>query len=160
MKQITPKKVSIGGVDYYITPFPAFYATNLSGDVSAVAVPVLSGLLPLFSSEVKDLSEIDFEKVLPPLAKALSELNGDKVEDLMRKLLINKGNIAYEMTDEEGKQVQDRLTYDSANEIFCQNVFDMYKLAWEVINLNYGGFFGKAPSLFGDQGKVIKVKKK
>ena len=150
MKQLTPKKVTIADVDFFITPFGAFYASNLSGEIMAVLAPILTGLSALLSpsGEEINIENIKVEEALPKIAPVLSTLDGDKLETLLRKLLINKGNISYSMT-EDGIAHTGKLTYDEANEIFCQDILGMYRLAWEVIDLNYGSFFGKKPVLSG-----------
>ena len=41
------------------------------------------------------------------------------------------------------------LTEDLANEVFCEDVQDMFLLAFEVIRTNYNGFFKKLGGRFG-----------
>ena len=48
----------------------------------------------------------------------------------------------------EGEKVR-LLTEDLANEIFCEEVQDMFILAFEVIRTNYNGFFKKLGNQFG-----------
>ena len=57
----------------------------------------------------------------------------------MKKLLNDYENVSVEGDATEGKTM--RLTYDLANEVFCGDVQDMYILCFEVIKLNYSGFF-------------------
>ena len=49
------------------------------------------------------------------------------------------------------------LTEDLVNERFCGDVQDMYILAFHVIRINYGGFFGK---LGTQSGKVAELAQK
>lgn len=155
MRQLTPKKVTIADKDFFITPFAAFYAANLSGEIMAVLAPILTGLTAILSSGGEEISleNIKIDEALPKIAPALSSLDGDKVETILRKLLINKSNISYSY-NEDGVEYKGKLTYDEVNEIFCQDIFGLYKLAWEVIDLNYGSFFGKAPVLSGSPDVV------
>ena len=41
------------------------------------------------------------------------------------------------------------LTEDLANEVFCEDVQEMFMLAFEVVRSNYNGFFKKLGDLFG-----------
>ena len=41
LKQLEPKKETIGGLNFYIRPFPAMVAANLTGDLASLLTPVL-----------------------------------------------------------------------------------------------------------------------
>lgn len=47
LKQLEPKKETIGGLNFYIRPFPAMIAANLTGDLASLLTPVLAALMPL-----------------------------------------------------------------------------------------------------------------
>ena len=162
MKQRTPKKVTIADIDFFITPFAAFYAANLSGEIMSVLAPILSGLAGLLTSNMNgeefSLTDIKVEDAAGKLAPALAELDGDKLETLLRKLLINKGNISYSYS-EDGIEYSGKLTYDEVNELFCQDVMGLYRLAWEVISLNFGNFLSKVPARSGNLGAVTVLRK-
>lgn len=44
LKQLEPKKETIGGLNFYIRPFPAMVAANLTGDLASLLTPVLAAL--------------------------------------------------------------------------------------------------------------------
>ena len=150
MKQQEAVRESIGDYNFYIRPFPALTAANMTGDLAGLVTPLLGALAPLvgkqLSKEDGKVMDTEVEDVAPAIAGAFSSLTGDKLENLMKKLLVNSKNISYEGIDDEKPQV---LTYDALNEIFCGNVQDMFILAFKVIKLNYSGFFGKLTSRFG-----------
>ena len=154
MKQLDPIEKVIGENKFYIRPFPAFVAANISGELWSVLTPILGGLAPVLMHE-GDVSNMDMESVLPLLSSALTSLSGDKFESIIRKLLTNHKNIAVENEDTEGKAVM--LTYDLANEVFCGEVQDMYVLCFEVIKLNYSGFFKKIGDRFGNLSQLSKT---
>ena len=166
MKRLETKVVEINDVKYYISPFGAFYASNLSGEIIALIAPLIGSLAPLVgkngdnNGEEGGILDMKVEDALPAITEAFNSLSGDKIEQLMKKLLINQKNIAVEYTDEDGNEVAEKLDYDLANELFCMGLQDMYMLAFEVIKLNYSGFFKKAPDLFGKADGVIKIRKK
>ena len=167
MKQANFIEKTIGEHKFYIRPFPAFVAANISGELAAVIGPMLSGISGLIgnldtsslaegNSESFNIMDVDIDKALPSFSNAFSSLSGDKFERLMRKLLINSENISV-----EGPCTQDtikRMDMDLANEIFCGEVQDMFILCFEVIKINFGGFFKKLGPLFGNlQGRFQKA---
>lgn len=149
MKQMEITRKVIGDNAFYIKPFPAFVAVNISGDLAAVLSPLLGGIATLFGgtaaqaqsgeTDSTNIMDMDVSEAVPVLANAFSSLSGDKFERLMKKLLIDYENVSVEGDATEGKTM--RLTYDLANEVFCGDVQDMYILCFEVIKLNYSGFF-------------------
>lgn len=165
LRQMEPKKVTVGGIDFYIKPFPAMKSANLSGELAAMLLPLFTALIPLLGKSItgegkesesdNGLLDIEVEDAAPELGKAFSSLSGDKVELLLRKLLIVNKNIVVEIPDEEsGETEQTTLDEDTLNEIFCGEVQDMFILAFEVIRLNFNGFFKKVGALSGKAGKV------
>lgn len=150
MKQQEAVREAIGDYNFYIRPFPALTAANMTGDLAGLVTPMLGALAPLvgkqLSKEDGNLMDTEVEEVAPAIAGAFSSLTGDKLENLMKKLLVNSKNISYEGINDEKLQL---LTHDALDEIFCGNVQDMFILAFKVIKLNYSGFFGKLTSRFG-----------
>ncbi len=47
LKQVTPTKVPVGDMEFYIRPFPAFKAANITGELASVLTPLLGMLVPL-----------------------------------------------------------------------------------------------------------------
>lgn len=166
MKQQEVTHKAIGGIDFYITPFSAFTSARISGDLASVLAPVLGSFAPLVKgmdpNEVgdktsdNDIMNMDMEEALPAISDALSQLDGDKIERLMKELLINYKNIAYD--NENGET--ERLTFDSANEVFCGEFQDMLLLCWEVIKINFGGFFKKIAGRSGNLREFTEQAKK
>lgn len=161
MKQLDSHSKAIGENTFYIRPLPAFKAANLSGELATLILPLLSGLLPLYDGENAgldveniDLFDIDLEKAAPTISGAFSSLSGDKLEAILKHLLIAGKNISVDTPDSEKTQL---LTEDLANELFCGDVQDMFLLAFEVIRTNYKGFFKKLTGRFGTvMGAIMK----
>ncbi len=132
---------------FYIRPFGAFVAANVFGEVTGFLSPIIGSIAPDVSDmDVKSLLDIDAEKLAPSIAKGLNGLiTGYKVEEILKKLLVNYKNISVEV---DGKEVQ-HLTLDLADELFCGELQDMFILAIEVIKANYNGFFRNLGDLFG-----------
>lgn len=160
MKQFEPRVRKIGENTFYVRPFPAFVATNISGELAAVITPLIGNLAPLFNKvdagEGNGLLDVDVVEAAPAIAGAFSSISGDKLESLMKKLLVRYKNISVEMYDSTEAQV---LTEDLVNELFCGDVQEMFILAFEVIRTNYNGFFAKLGNLSGSVFELMnKVK--
>lgn len=165
MKQMEVTVKKIGDSTFYIKPFPAFVAVNISGDLASVLSPLLGGVAALVGSsngkedsedKPKNIMDVDVEDALPALTSAFSSISGDKFERLMKKLLINSQNISVECEATDGKVKL--LDYDLANEVFCGDVQDMYILCFEVIRLNFRGFFEKIGTQFGSLKELLQKK--
>lgn len=151
MKQMEPISVKVGDYKFYITPFPAFKAANLTGELASVLAPLLGILAPLVSDD-KDLGDVDVNEAAKAMS-GCSAISGDKLELLMKKLLIG-GHIVVELPDEDGNIEPQRLDMDIANEVFCGEVQDMFILCFHVIKLNFNGFFKKLGGLSGKEKSV------
>lgn len=159
MKQMEVIEKKIGENTFYIRPFGAFVAANISGDLAAIITPMLGALGPLvgnlgdnatpesLASGDFNIMDMDVDKALPVLSNALSSLSGDQFEAMMKKLLIQHGNVSVEGAA-TGNTVK-MLDYDTANEVFCGELQDMFILCFEVIKANFGGFFKKLGARFG-----------
>ena len=154
MKRMEVTEKQIGENTFYLRPFPAFTAANISGELAALITPMISGLAPIFGGKSMDqVMDMEMEDALPALSDAFSSLSGDKVERLMKKLLIDHKNISVD-NPETGKT--EVLNLDLANEVFCGDVQDMFLLCFEVIKINFSGFFKKLGAQFGDLRGLLK----
>lgn len=164
LRQTEPIRETVGGYDFYICPFPAFRAANLTGELAAILMPVLAALVPLVEKGGKNkddgLMDIDVSEAAPEIGKAFEGISGDKLEVLLRKLLVVNRNIIVELeNDQTGEKEQEYLTEDIANELFCGELQNMFILAFHVIKYNFNGFFKKAGTLSGKAGAVEKLRK-
>lgn len=158
MKQLESREVTVGENIFYIRPLPAFKAANLSGELAALVLPLVTGLTSLIPAGTtaenmgNGLFDIDAKDAGPAISAAFSSLSGDKIEAILKHLLIAGKNISVEVP---GERVQ-ILTEDLANEVFCEDVQDMFILAFEVIRTNYNGFFKKLGGRFGPVVEALK----
>ena len=154
LKQMETTKEIVGGFNFYISPFPAFKAANLTGELASVLAPLLGALAPLVSDNKEgSLMDVDAAQAAEALSNC-TNISGDKMEKLMQKLLLG-GHIVVELPDEEGETKAQRLDIDTANEIFCGEVQDMFILCFHVIKLNFNGFFKKIAGLSGKAKSAI-----
>ena len=150
LKQVEPTMETVGENKFYITPFAAFKAANLTGELASVLAPLLGVLAPLVNDG--SLMDVDAGKAAEAMANCTA-IDGDKLEKLMKKLLLG-GHITVEFTNEDGEPEGERLNEDLANEIFCGDVQDMFVLCFHVIKLNFNGFFKKIAGLSGKVGSA------
>lgn len=155
LRQLETKEVVIGEITYYIRPFGAFQAANLTGELAAVLAPIFGAIVPLAAgiSGEQGLLDVDAGKAAEAIANCTS-LNGDKLEKLIRKLLLG-GHISLEIEDEEGRKEAQRLDLELADEIFCGEVQDMFLLCFYVIQINFNGFFKKFANQSGKDGLAV-----
>lgn len=150
LKQAEPRHEQVGGYDFYITPFAAFKAANLTGELASVLAPLLGALAPLVGDG--NLMDIDAGKAAEAMMNC-NAINGDKIEKLMKKLLLG-GHIAVEIENDDGEKEGARLDEDMVNELFCGEIQDMFILCFHVIKLNFNGFFKKFAALSGKAGSA------
>ena len=156
LRQAEPAVEKVGGRKFYITPFAAFKAANLSGELASVLAPLLGALAPLIPDgdgvglEGGGLMGVDAARAVEALS-GCQGISGDRMEKLMKKLLLG-GHITVEFTDEEGVAEGERLDEELANELFCGDVQDMFALCFHVIRLNFNGFFKRFAGPYGKEG--------
>lgn len=180
MKRMERTEKVIGENTFYIAPFAAFTAANISVELTAILSPMIGSMgavvgeidmkeamkaanQPSFDTEnasekaggfaVEDIMNMDVGKLMPALARAFGSLSGDKFEHLMRRLLVDNQNISVQGEVTEGRTVN--LTADLANEVFCGEIQDMLLLCYEVIKVNFSGFFKKLGAQFGRQLRAM-----
>jgi hypothetical protein len=145
MKQLDTATKTIGDNVFYIKPFPAFKAANISGQLFALLGPLVGPALAGGGEEESDTeSALDKE-----ITGALSSVSGDQIELMLKSLLTRHGNIHISIDG-----AAEILTEDLANEVFCGELQDMFILAAEVIKVNFRGFFGRLGSLSGVREKL------
>ena len=157
MKQHDIKRTRIiDGNTFYVRPFGAFTSANLSGEVTSLVVPIIGSVAPAFlgasTGEDFSLGDVDLETIAPALVKGLESFSGDKVEALLKKLLVKHNNVSVQLEGERDAQI---LTEDLADEVFCGETQGLFVLAVDVIMANYSGFFKKAAGVFGGQLKGL-----
>lgn len=156
LKQLEPTVQVVAGCKFYITPFSAFKAANLTGELASTLAPLLGALAPLAGNG--NIMDIDASKAGEAMSNCTG-ISGDKIEKLMRSLLLG-GHIVIEENQEFGIEEAAKLDEDIINEVFCGNVQDMFILCFHVIRLNYKGFFGKLTDLSGKAGAGVVAKMK
>lgn len=156
MKRNDPITKTIGDYNFYIRPFGAMTASKMTGDLAALVTPMLGAVAPLIgkslNAEDGSLLDINVEDLGPVLSNAFSSLTGDNLERMMGELLIDHKNIYFDSVDSHETKLLNR---DELDEIFCMELQDMFLLAFEVLKLNYSGFFRKLASRYGNLDEIM-----
>lgn len=163
VKMMQPTEKKIGRCTFYIYPLPAFTAARLSTEVIGLLSPLVGGIVRAFkgagnddsgddSTEKKNLLDMDVSEAAPYIAGSFSSLSADKVEGLIRALLLG-GQVAVR---EEDSTDAEYLTEDKCNEVFCGNTQNMFVLAFYVLKENYGDFFESIGSQSGNATEAVK----
>jgi hypothetical protein len=143
MKQHETIEKEINGNKFYIRPFAAWTSIRVHADLIGAVTPLISPVVPLLGSGSRsDIMNFDVSSFI----KAMSSLSGEKIEELLKKLLTKYDNISVE-TEDGVKKLDD----DLVNEIFCGEAQDIFVLAWEVIRSNFPSISKKTKDLFGNQ---------
>jgi len=157
MKQFKPTVKTIGENKFYIRPFPAFTAAKMTGDLAGVAAPMLAGIAPVALKYSGDKSggkkslDADLSELAPALQGAFSGLSGDKLAYLCRELLVVHGNISVSIGGDDSDNK--KLDNDTVDELFCGGLDEMFMLIFEVIKVNFSGFFKKLAAQYGLGGE-------
>ncbi len=157
-KVMQPAEKQIGRYTFYIYPLPAFTAARLSTEVIGLLSPLVGGIVNAFkdsednSTEKKNLLDMDVSEAAPYIAGAFSSLSADKVEKLIRELLLG-GQVAVRGDDSEDAEY---LTEDKCNEVFRGNTQNMFVLAFYVLKENYGDFFENIGIQSGNVTEAVK----
>lgn len=156
MKRQDPVTKTIGDYNFYILPFGAMTASKMTGDLAALVTPMLGAVAPLIGKQLNaedgSLLDIDVSDLGPALTGVFSSLTGDNLERMMGQLLIDYKNIHFDSTENHEVKL---LTRDELDEIFCMELQDMFLLAFEVLKLNYSGFFRKLASRYGNLDAIL-----
>ena len=151
MVDTRPTQKVIGEYTFYIRPMGAMKCAALSGELAAVAVPLITALLPLAGG---DMSDINIVEAAPAIAGAFSTLSGEKVRSLMYSLLIDGRLIGVEGPGLDGAKMLDEQIMDI---VFAKNAQNMFILAFYVINENFGDFFSTLGTQYGGAIEKLKV---
>ena len=161
MRQLEPTIKKVGENTFAITPFSAFRAANLTGELASTLAPLAGAFAPLLGQAMNSNGESDSGGLMDidagEAAKAISNcsgLSGDKLELLAKKLLLG-GHIVAEF-EEDGRTKKEKLDIDLANELFCGEVQDMFVLCFHVIQLNFNGFFKRLATQSGEEESATK----
>lgn len=160
MKHVEPLHKVIGEYEFHIHPFSAFKSANVGGELISVISPILVSILPALTGGEKDsddsidesIFDMDISNAMPSIMQACSSLDGDKLEGILRSLISKHRNIAFNKVDSNNAKWLDS---DEADAIFTGRIEDMFVLAFEVIKLNFKGFFKNLGNLSGNQGTLL-----
>ena len=132
---------SVEDATFYVQAFNPFGAIKILGDLQNIIAPIMGGVVGQQGNDVK------FDMSVEAICKGLHDyVDGDNLLRVM-KMLINPDFISVSI---EGGQPK-RLTDDLVNLVFEGRTQGLFELCYEVIKINYNGFFTIFGNLFGNQ---------
>ncbi|MBE6725093.1 MAG: hypothetical protein E7576_07890 [Ruminococcaceae bacterium] len=156
LKRTESTQFDIGEYSFYVTPFPAMKSAGIAADVAKVIGPALGGFISLVGGNGTEeanadnlLAGIDSQKAVSVIGEALSSLNGDEMERIISRLLLDNNNVSVSGPYTDFKAV--RMNREAFDEVFCCEAQNIFVLCWDVINLNYKSFFKNIALQFGNQ---------
>ena len=132
---------SVEDATFYVQSFNPFDAIKILGDLQKIIAPIMGGVVGQQGDDVKVGMSVE------AICKGLHDyVDGDNLLRVM-KMLINPDFISVSI---EGGQPK-RLTDDLVNLVFAGRTQGLFELCYEVIKINYDGFFTIFGDLFGNQ---------
>ena len=132
---------SVEDATFYVQAFNPFGAIKILGDLQNIIAPIMGGVVGQQGDDVKVGMSVE------AICKGLHDyVDGDNLLRVM-KMLIKPDFISVSI---EGGQPK-RLTDDLVNLVFAGRTQGLFELCYEVIKINYNGFFTIFGNLFGNQ---------
>jgi hypothetical protein len=148
------KKIVIDGVTFQVAPFMAVEGLRLKAHLVRTFGPALGELLGGVNS-VKDIGDISLggDSISKGLEKLLEQLDEDKFEALIKRLLTNV--IAIWTEGGKSRSVSFGQDFETAMQlVFLGKLFSIYELIIFVLRVNYPDFFDKVVSGFGRKMRI------
>lgn len=128
----------IGNREFTAHKMNAFEANKILLRLNKIVLPVLGGLTK--NSKGGSLMDMDLSEAAGLIAENLTE----ETMDTIVFPLFNSSKVY----DKEAKMFIANST--AINQAFtADNLMDFYTLVWEVLKLNFAGFFGQVANRFG-----------
>ena len=151
MKQKTTE-IKIDDNVFYIQRLDPLSAIDLMVEVKDIfagvaddSVGVLVDLATKYDGNIFDANSST--AIIPILIKAIKRLDKETVRWLINELLFKSKKVSFKF---DGKGQAEPLDNDSLNTIFDDELQNIFILCAYVLKVNFGSFFGKLPTLFGD----------
>lgn len=135
---------SVEDATFYVQAFNPFDAIKILGDLQKIIAPIMGGVVGQQGEEGENAK---LGMSVEAICKGLHDyVDGDNLLRVM-KMLIKPDFISVSI---EGGQPK-RLTDDLVNLVFAGRTQGLFELCYEVIKINYDGFFTIFGDLFGNQ---------
>lgn len=140
------KLKTVNDVVFHVQCFDPFAALRVLGDLQRVLSPIVGSMVG--SANATDVESINIlSKSISNICNGLHEyVDGDTLVKLI-EMLVREDYISVSIEGGTPK----RLSKDLVNLVFNGNPGGVLELAYEVVKVNYGGFFTIFKTLFGGQ---------
>ena len=140
------KLKTVNDVVFHVQCFDPFTALRVLGDLQRVLSPIVGSMVG--SANATDVESINIlSKSISNICNGLHEyVDGETLVKLI-EMLVREDYISVSIEGGTPK----RLSKDLVNLVFNGNPGGVLELAYEVVKVNYGGFFTIFKNLFGSQ---------
>ena len=140
------KLKTVNDVVFHVQCFDPFTALRVLGDLQRVLSPIVGSMVG--SANATDVESINIlSKSISNICNGLHEyVDGETLVKLI-EMLVREDYISVSIEGGTPK----RLSKDLVNLVFNGNPGGVLELAYEVVKVNYGGFFTIFSTLFGSQ---------
>ena len=140
------KLKTVNDVVFHVQCFDPFTALRVLGDLQRVLSPIVGSMVG--SANAADVESINIlSKSISNICNGLHEyVDGETLVKLI-EMLVREDYISVSIEGGTPK----RLSKDLVNLVFNGNPGGVLELAYEVVKVNYGGFFTIFSTLFGGQ---------
>lgn len=137
---------TVNDVVFHVQCFDPFTALRVLGDLQRVLSPIVGSMVG--SANATDVESINIlSKSISNICNGLHEyVDGETLVKLI-EMLVREDYISVSIEGGTPK----RLSKDLVNLVFNGNPGGVLELAYEVVKVNYGGFFTIFKTLFGSQ---------
>ena len=137
---------TVSDVVFHVQCFDPFTALRVLGDLQRVLSPIVGSMVG--SANATDVESINIlSKSISNICNGLHEyVDGETLVKLI-EMLVREDYISVSIEGGTPK----RLSKDLVNLVFNGNPGGVLELAYEVVKVNYGGFFTIFSTLFGSQ---------
>jgi hypothetical protein len=148
------QKIVIDGVTFQVAPFMAVEGLRLKAHLVRTFGPALGELLGGINS-VRDIGDLNLggNSISKGLEKLLEQLDEDKFEALIKRLLTNV--IALWTEGGKSRSIAFNEDFSAAMQlVFLGKLFSIYELVIFVLRVNYPDFFDKVVSGIGRKMRI------
>ena len=137
---------TVNDVVFHVQCFDPFTALRVLGDLQRVLSPIVGSMVG--SANATDVESINIlSKSISNICNGLHDyVDGETLVKLI-EMLVREDYISVSIEGGTPK----RLSKDLVNLVFNGNPGGVLELAYEVVKVNYGGFFTIFSTLFGSQ---------
>lgn len=132
MTNLNSATITLHGVVYETTQFPAMRSFGLLARLAKVLGPAMVGMADMTGEE-------DVRALVPVLGAALANVSPQEAQSIVLELF---SCTTAEIVEGHGARLENLGTQQAVDRVFSGKLGDMFHLLAHVMKVNYGDFFG------------------